>query len=178
MRKKLILGASVCLLIISSCKQSSDPVQSFTTLSGKWEETFFWQDYPAGCLSIGDEDGNCGFTRTSIIEFFERDFRLTVLPSRRKLVIENDSIFVTNADDTLYTGSYIVIDNQIIFDAENKVSLDTVDYQIEGGSLFLGIPSRLVSTGSDSMDFAVTGLSSFIWSNSISKQHGVFTIIE
>lgn len=169
------------ILFLFSCN-SEDVVKPIdeNPLLGKWSESFSWTDL-FNCVTPSEGETYCPpISETSTIEFTENNFEVKVLPPSRTYIVEDDTIYVGLAGDTLFTGNYSISNDTIQFyrnDSENPIK---VKYWVSNDSLYLSTLSEAIMVVMDGDTSYLAGFSmcSFLWGNAWGKTYGTFNRFE
>ncbi len=176
---KRILFTPITLIFFLSCNNDVTQSSEENPLLGKWTEPFSWTNI-FDCVTIGWDTECPEVSETSTIEFTESTFEVKILPPSRTFIVEEDTIYVGLAGDTLFTGYYEISNDTIIFSRDDSLDPSNVKYWFENDSLHLsaiGESNLIVIDGDTSYAYPFI-VNSFVWGNAWFKTHGKFGRIE
>jgi len=121
----------VTIVIFFGCSESTNS-SGGSFLNGTWKEEYQWH---SASIYIYPADSN--MTKRSILTFFGNSFTLKIVPPHRYVNPENKSI-VTSFSDSMYIGTYRVIDSTITFYITNPFE-DSMGFycRIQNDTLFI-----------------------------------------
>ncbi|NQU68206.1 MAG: hypothetical protein HQ510_09720 [Candidatus Marinimicrobia bacterium] len=173
------LFTSITLIFFLSCNNDITQTSEENPLLGKWTETFSWTNI-FDCGSFVWDSECPEVSETSTIEFTENTFEVTILPPSWTYVVENDTIYIGLASDTLFTGSYEISNDTIIFSRDDSFDPTNVEYWFENDSLHLSAIAEfnLIVFDGDTSYLAPLAVNSIVWGNAWLKTGGIFGRIE
>ena len=148
----------ILILLFLGCWKSLEPITINGAVIGQWQETF--QTHYIQPIKIPEDTTDIVVERLTTLEFTETRFKVETLPH-----VPN----VLGAYDGLYTGTYQIKLDTIVFNIADLNLKRRVIYHLKGEDLFIEIPSYPIN---DSL-FTIE-LGSFIWGGSMNKTTGIF----
>ncbi len=173
---KSVLITTITMIFFISCTNDITKSSEENPLLGKWSESFSWTN-SFDCVTPTEGEIYCPpISETSTIEFTESNFEVKVLPPSRTFIIEDDTMYVGLAGDTLFTGSYELSNDMIIFYRDDSFDTSNVKFWFENDSLHLSAigESNLIVIDGDTSYAYPFAFNSFVWGNAWFKTHGTF----
>lgn len=167
---KRTLLTSFALFFFLSCENDINQPTEENPLVGKWTESFSWIN-TFDCITIGWETHCPEINENSTIEFMENIFEVKILPTSRTHIVE---------DDTLYTGTYELSNDTVLFYIGDHIDPIKMRYRFENDSLSISTTSekQIVIMDGDTSYIPTFSPALFIWGNAWGKTQGVFGKIE
>lgn len=161
------------------CSDPNSDERSDNPLIGKWYEAFSWVN-TLDCVTFEGETDCPEIQESSTIEFSENSFEVKILPPNRTFIVEEDTLYVGWSGDTMYSGTYEIIKDTIVFNIEDENHPRKMRYWWQNDSLGLANISgrELVVMDGDTSYLATFTMASFVWGNAWMKTFGVFERIE
>ena len=174
-----ILIASIAFGLFISCNNDVTHSSEENPLLGEWAEQFSWTN-TFDCVTIGWDTQCSEVTETSTIEFTEGTFEVKILPPTRTYIVEDDTIYVGWAGDTLYAGEYDYNNDTITFYFNDDNEPEIMRFSLQNDSLSLSALSEsiMVVMDGDTSYLASFSIVSFMWGNAWGKTHGTFGKVE
>ncbi len=148
------------LVGVLGCSESTNS-SGGTLLNGTWQEEFVW-----GSNSIYIYPADSVMTKKSILSFLGNSFTLKIIPPHRYVNPDNKT-HVTSMSDSIYSGSYQIIDSKISFYTKTPFegSMEFY-YQLQNDTIYIW---------QDSTTYGGSRIYPILWAAGSNKYSGTFS---